>query len=214
MEYLKLFEDYSDINSICRKLGIKNYTINQNGTVDVTSHVDISNMRLDKIPLQFGKIEGYFNCSKNNLTSLKGSPTIVGGCFYCHENNLTSLEYSPEKALSLYCSDNNLTNLEGCTDKLLSFKCNGRNNLISLKGGPTDVVDVSVFGYSLPDLIKDNYKYMKHILKWQGEYSIWRNDDTLDEFRFNEMMMDIMNDINESGEEFEEHEEEEEESEE
>jgi hypothetical protein len=32
---------------------------------------------------------------------------------------------------------------------------------------------------------------IKHIIKYQKDYSIWRKDGTLDEFRFSELMRDI-----------------------
>ena len=42
MKYLKKFnESVEDIDSICKKYGIKNYTINVDGTVDVDGNVDL-----------------------------------------------------------------------------------------------------------------------------------------------------------------------------
>ena len=35
MKHLKLFENFQDIDSICKKYRIKNYTINPDGSVDV-----------------------------------------------------------------------------------------------------------------------------------------------------------------------------------
>jgi len=58
--------------------------------------------------------EGYFYCSYNKLTSLKGAPREVNGSFYCSDNELTSLEGAPREVNgSFYCSDNELTSLEG-----------------------------------------------------------------------------------------------------
>ena len=57
--------------------------------------------------------EGYIDCSNNNLTSLEGAPSTVGGGFYCQNNDLTSLEGAPSTVGNFYCSNNNLTSLEG-----------------------------------------------------------------------------------------------------
>ncbi len=35
MKYLKLFESFEDIDKICKKYSIKNYTINTDGSIDV-----------------------------------------------------------------------------------------------------------------------------------------------------------------------------------
>jgi hypothetical protein len=43
----------------------------------------------------------------------------------------------------------------------------------------------------LPKLILNNIDMIKEIIKNQEDYSIWRSDGTLDEFRFSELMRDI-----------------------
>ncbi len=73
MKYLKLFESFEDIDEICRKYKIRNYTINTDGSIDVDGHVDLSQENLIKIPIRFNKINGDFTCRDNNLTSLEGS---------------------------------------------------------------------------------------------------------------------------------------------
>ena len=77
-------------------IGITNYKINEDLTVDVNTGVYIDNKNLSEIPVKFGIINGNFNCSFNNLISLKGSPEIVGRSFDCSYNKLISLEYAPE----------------------------------------------------------------------------------------------------------------------
>jgi len=54
---------------ILNELGIKNYTIRDNGTVDVTGDVNIKDRGLTKLPVQFGVVTGEFDCSYNKLTS-------------------------------------------------------------------------------------------------------------------------------------------------
>ncbi len=62
------------------------------GTVDVTGHVSLYDMYLEQLPVRFGTVGTWFDCSQNRLTSLEGAPSAVGGNFYCHTNRLTSLE--------------------------------------------------------------------------------------------------------------------------
>ena len=155
MKYIKLYEEYTsgqesghpgflktreETEDWLNSMGIKKYTIKDDLTVDVSDGVWIENKNLDYIPIQFGLVGGYFYCSSNNLTSLKGCPTEVSGGFYCHNNNLTSLEYCPTKlGVSFFCHNNNLTSLEHCPAKVSgSFSCSN-NNLTSLEHGPTEV---------------------------------------------------------------------------
>jgi hypothetical protein len=76
------------INDICKKWGIENYTINDDGSIDVQGNVDLSDMGLTKLPIKFRNVTGYFYCSYNQLVTLEGSPQRVGGDFYCYNNQL------------------------------------------------------------------------------------------------------------------------------
>jgi hypothetical protein len=99
------------ISSICKKYGIENYTINSDGSIDVDGNVNLWDKRLTELPLTFNKVNGYFDCSYNNLTTLKGCPRWVGSSFICSYNNLTSLEFSPDYVGSnFWCQYNKLTN--------------------------------------------------------------------------------------------------------
>ena len=137
MIYIKEYNNYKDIEDICKKYDITDYTINNDESIDVNGDVYLINMSLDKLPLKFNRVTGNFYCRDNQLTSLEGAPKEVGGDFYCHNNQLTSLEGA----------------------------------------------------------ILDNDEYIKEIIKWQDDYSIWRKDGTLDEYRFKDMMIDIKNDL-------------------
>jgi hypothetical protein len=141
MKYLKYFkESKEDVDSICKKYGIENYTINEDGTIDVDGDVSISHMKLTKLPLRFGKVSGDFNCSNNKLTSLEGAPREVGGYFSCSYNKLTSLSGDPrEVGGNFWCSENKLTSLEGAPNKVGgNFYCY-MNKLTSLSGAPNKV---------------------------------------------------------------------------
>ena len=96
MKYLKLYENFEDIEQICQKYRIKNYTINKDGSIDVYGEVDLTGKCSHKLPLKFNKIEEGFFCGKNSLISLEGCPKEVCGDFSCYNNNLTTLEYGPK----------------------------------------------------------------------------------------------------------------------
>ena len=82
MKYLKLYETYKDIHSICRKYGITNYTINSDGSIDVDDNVNLRLKNLDKLPLKFNKVFGFFDCRGNNIKSFEGFPKHIGGNLY------------------------------------------------------------------------------------------------------------------------------------
>ena len=91
MIYLKLFEGFEDIDAICKKYGITNYTISSDGSIDVDGDVNLIDINLDKLPLRFNRIGGNFYCNNNQLTSLEGAPKEVGGFFDCDKNPLPQL---------------------------------------------------------------------------------------------------------------------------
>jgi len=139
MKYLKLFKSFNkkDIHSICKRYGIRNYTINSDGSIDVDGDVDLHDIQLIKIPLKFNKVDGYFYCYNNKLTSLEGCPKEIGGNFSCRDNFLTSLEGCPKEiGGNFYCYRNKLTSLEGCPEKVDgNFFC-FNNSLTSLEHCP------------------------------------------------------------------------------
>ena len=97
-------ESNEDIHYICKKYVIENYTINDDGSIDVDGNVYLSGKGLTELPLKFGKVSRNFYCHNNQLLSLEGSPHEVGGEFNCSNNQLTSLEGAPEKVRrSFYC---------------------------------------------------------------------------------------------------------------
>ena len=104
------------VEPICDKYKIENWTIGRDGLVNVDGDVDVDfeNLGLTKLPLRFGKVTGQFDCSKNNLTTLKGSPIAVGLGFWCGWNNLTDLVGGPRIVNGDFgCSGNPLTTLKG-----------------------------------------------------------------------------------------------------
>ncbi len=134
---IKLFESFKEIEDICQKYGIENYTINRNGSIDVNDDVDLSNTGFIKLPLKFNRVTGDFRCHCNHLKTLEGAPNKVDGSFFCQFNKLTSLEGAPKKVGDEFsCSWNELTSLEGAPKEISrSFYCY-RNLLTSLEGSP------------------------------------------------------------------------------
>ena len=118
-------------------VSIVNYVINEDLTVDVNDSVNLIGKGLSQIPIQFGIIDGSFNCSWNKLTNLEGCPKVVNGNFNCSDNQLTDLENCPSKiSRNFYCNNNNLTSLEGCLEVINgSFFCR-ENKLINLEYFP------------------------------------------------------------------------------
>ena len=107
------------INEICQKYDIENYTINEDGSIDVDGDVDLYKCELTELPLNFNKVNGDFDCSYNFLTTLKGSPKYVSGEFGCNHNDLTSLEYSPEYVGDDFdCRENKIRDLYGISDNI------------------------------------------------------------------------------------------------
>ena len=123
-----MYNTREEVASWLKEMKINNYVINEDLTVDVKGDVNliIKDLTVDvkgdvnliikglsQIPIQFGIIDGSFNCSWNSLTSLKGCPKVVNGYFYCYNNSLTSLEGCPEVVNgSFYCNNNKLISFE------------------------------------------------------------------------------------------------------
>lgn len=120
-----------EIHRICKSFEIKNYTINSDGSIDVNGCVELGVYKLDKIPLKFNNVSGYFNISYNNITSLEGCPKYIGGIFYCNYNKLTSLEHFPNKVkYDIMLKNNPLKSLEGYNGDYDMLYCDNKDGLI------------------------------------------------------------------------------------
>jgi hypothetical protein len=126
-------DEESKIHKICKKYKIKNYTINDDLSIDVDSYVNLDNKKLYELPLKFRKVRQLFTCDNNNLTSLFGCPQWVGGEFSCVENNITSLEFCPRYVgRDFFCYDNKISSLEHFPDYIGDIN-NGYMNLCNNK---------------------------------------------------------------------------------
>lgn len=146
----------AEIHEVCRIYKIKNYTINDDGSIDVDGDVFFGEWygkngelmtggNFSKCPVKFGNVSGDFYCSVDDfswpqLISLEGSPHTVGGNFCCENNKLTSLVGGPETVGGdFWCRVNRLTSLIGAPRTVGgNFDCSS-NKLSSLKGSPSTV---------------------------------------------------------------------------
>lgn len=90
-----------EIKNIIREhwIIIDDYTINENGTLNINGNVkfpEIMNYHT-VLPLKFSSVTGDFDISRLNLTTLYGCPSFIGGDFNCSYNHLDSLKYAPKK---------------------------------------------------------------------------------------------------------------------
>ncbi len=117
MKHLRLFESFSEehMYKILKRYNIGNYTINEDGSIDVDGYVSLVLrwLKIDKIPLKFRNVTGVFDCSYNRLYSLEGCPEKVDGSFTCANNKLTSLEGCPKfVGGNFHCSNNYIITFE------------------------------------------------------------------------------------------------------
>lgn len=171
-----------DIDKLCERYSIHNYTINSDESIDVDNEVDLRFNKLKKIPLKFNKVYGDFCCSDNNLKTLENSPKYVKGHFDCSYNKLTNLYFLPEKINESFdCSNNKLTSLKSNQSLIGSvFDCEN-NDITDLKEFNIkfesyfycSLNPISVFGingcsleeamdFKIIDFIKNN-----EIIKWK-----------------------------------------------
>ena len=168
------------ISLICKKYGITNYTINDDGSIDVNGDVYLYYMELTELPLVFNRVTGNFDCDGNKLTSLKGSPKWVGGWFSCTINRLTSLEFSPDYVGGNFdCDGNKLTSLKGSPKWVGGWFSCTINRLTSLEFSPDYVGD----SFDCDDnYLTDNYCDTEI----GGNFYTTLNQDGLTEDNYNE----------------------------
>ena len=146
--------DILKIKNWLKDNNVKNYKINDTGSVDVNENMDLSYNGLSEIPIKFGHVTGNFICYRNKLTSLKNCPDTIDGDFNCSFNKLSSLEYGPKNVGGEYnCGYNELTSLFGVPETIKGkFNCVG-NQLTSLKDLPKEILgDLACGNNPLKDL--------------------------------------------------------------
>lgn len=123
------------LNSVCTLSGSTwSY---ENGLVNVSGSFDASYNHLKDLDgIKFGIINGDFDISDNELTTLEGCPEEVTGDFLCSTNFLNSLERGPKIVRGHYhCSNNDLFDLTGLAEGIQSLTALG-NSLENIEGCP------------------------------------------------------------------------------
>ena len=115
MRYLRRYENHEDIHSICREYNIKNYTINDDGSIDINhDQLSTSESLYSLLKSRINKITGNFAINNIKLTSLIGCPRSVDGGFYCLHNKLISLKGCPKSVGGNFnCRYNRINTFEG-----------------------------------------------------------------------------------------------------
>ena len=115
-------------------------TIDDEGLVSCTGYVILRVSKHKRLLVSFDKIDDFFDCSYNQLTTLQGAPKSVSGDFSCHNNQLTTLEGAPQSVGGNFrCHINQLTTLEHSPQRVHgSFDCS-YNQLTTLEGAPKSV---------------------------------------------------------------------------
>ena len=175
--------DKNAIQKWLDEMNITNYQILDDSTVNVHRSVNLKNKNLTHIPIQFRELNGTFDCSYNQLTSLAGSPLDVKASFNCSHNQLTSLEGGPSFVYNNYTSVNNkLISLKGLP-KETHILYLGNNPPITLdcfaKVHSVDCQDVSI---KLPENLDSiiEFNYFTHVCKLEEEkIELFKNDYSL-----------------------------------
>jgi hypothetical protein len=118
-------------------------TVLSDGSYHIHGDLDLSKRKLKSLldlPIRISKVDGYFHCWNNKLTSLEGAPEKVGGDFICSNNKLTSLKGAPnEVGGDFNCSFNKLISLEGAPKEVGGYFSCYNNELTNLEGAPKKV---------------------------------------------------------------------------
>ena len=163
LHYQELFVIKQKVKAQCENLAIENYTINNDGTVDVNGNLNIY-LVLDRIKkdernnvlINFNKINGSVNI---NLQFRKAGKILkkkiflkerrilknqlpftfneVTGNFYASHNMLETLRGCPKKVGGCFdVRTNRLHTLEGSPERVGGYFCAHNNLLNDLKGSP------------------------------------------------------------------------------
>ncbi len=187
-----------EIHKICEEYNIKKYIINDDMSISVNGSVGLAYRNLKSIPITFKEVSGDFDCSDNQLTSLKYCPETVGGYFSCSNNQLASLKYCPETVGGFYCSGDQLTSLEYCPESVGGrFYCN-YNQITNFDGLP-EFFERPISIYENPvDEIYKLFKEDHRCIYWIREFGVIQGGevvrDRLEEV-YHTLGMDIPNNI-------------------
>jgi hypothetical protein len=142
----KAFESLSglseDQKSWLDKCTKGSWSVGGDGKVNIEGNFDCSAQDFEDFKgVRFGRVSGGFYCQGNFLSTLEGSPQIVGDGFYCNSNDLKTLKGSPRLiGGDFFCQGNKLVTLEGSPEAVDGdFFCNS-NPLETFEGAPETIV--------------------------------------------------------------------------
>jgi hypothetical protein len=114
-----MFKTKRTIQNWLEKYNVQHYTINDDLTVDVNDSVNLHEMELTKICVQFGIVHGNFYCGNNRLTSMQGFPYEVRGSLFCQGNKITNFEYCPKVVFEDFnCTFNPILSIKEITSRI------------------------------------------------------------------------------------------------
>lgn len=184
-QFFTTYEETKEWLDRCKICG--EYTINNDLTVDILGSIYLTGMKLKTLPVKFKKVSDDFICNNNLLTSLKGSPYLVGKLFACKNNKLTSLEHGPLEIYGSYdCSDNKITSLKYIPEYINDiFDCSN-NALIDLKYAPLGVGEEFIChnnpfeNHNLNTMTSDQIKCQLKFDRLHTHIEIKENEDITD----------------------------------
>lgn len=197
------FEDlpkgHAFIMELCRKYKIKDYTINDDNSIDVGSPkntnncVNLHDYGFTKLPLVFNNVYGDFSCGHNQLKSLEGAPKYVDGTCDFSNNQIEDLTHCPKNIQeTLFLNNNNITNISAdVLNKVLIFIENG------IGSNPFDTLLHSLISllHSDSDIEYGTEEYDNAYLDICGrldEFEVIKNQNQIDIISLNQVF-DFMN---------------------
>ena len=126
--------------------------IQPSGLVDINFNTTIGGIKIlkdinGKIPIRFGNINGFFDCSSIDISSLEGAPIRVTKGFSCSYTKITSLEFAPKNVLGNFdCSRTNITSLEGLPQDLTADLILVNTKISSLDEVPESIGKIFIAG--------------------------------------------------------------------
>lgn len=172
----------AEVDKVCKKYDIRNYTINDDLSIDVKNDVWLHLEDLEYLPLNFNYVSNNFYCFKNRLISLVGSPIIIDGSFVSYENKLETLDGSPlEVGYDFILNDNNLMSLKGCPKKISGIFCIKENNLRTIDYLPDEMNGFEIFNNPIECIFREFIygENLNDLVTEFNEYSIVRNDEVV-----------------------------------
>lgn len=114
-----MLKTQEEIKAWLDKYKVENYTINDDLSVDVNGSVDLSDVGLKRIFVQFGIVHGNFYCGNNKLISMEGFPYEVRGSLLCQNNQLTDFAYCPKVVFENFnCTFNPILSIKKLTPRI------------------------------------------------------------------------------------------------